>query len=100
MDIKVFGSWDFYHWGKGWDSVEQARAWNKYWSNFNETHADSRWRYLEIGEGVTQEHLLVCGNCLVWQRSTKKLQLADVLSTSKKWQEKNSAVRVVPSKTM
>ena len=66
MDIKVFGSWDFYHWGKGWDSVEQARAWDKYWRDFNETHPGSRWRYLEIGEGVTQEHLLVCGQCVVW----------------------------------
>ena len=65
MDIKVFGSWDFYHWGKGWDSAEQARDWDLFWKSFNETHPDSKWRYLEIGEGVTQEHLLVCGNCLV-----------------------------------
>ena len=66
MDIKVFGSWDFYHWGKGWDSVKQARAWDKYWSNFNETHAGFSWRYIEIGEGFTCEHLLVCGQCVVW----------------------------------
>ena len=66
MDIKVFGSWDFYHWGKGWDSAEQARDWDLFWKSFNETHPDSRWRYLEIGEGVTQEHLLVCGQCVVW----------------------------------
>ena len=66
MDIRVFGEWDFYHWGKGWDSVEQAKKWEIFWKSFNETHPDSRWRYLEIGEGVTQEHLLVCGNCLVW----------------------------------
>ena len=66
MDIKVQGSWDFYHWGKGWDSIEQARAWDKYWRNFNDTHAGYRWRYIEIGEGYTCEHLLVCGQCVVW----------------------------------
>ena len=66
MDIKIFGAWDFYHWGKGWDSVEQARNWDLFWKSFNETHPASRWRYLEIGDGVAQEHLLVCGQCVVW----------------------------------
>ena len=68
MDIKIFGAWDFYHWGKGWDSVEQARDWDLFWKSFNETHPASRWRYIEIGDGVAQEHLLVCGQCVVWLR--------------------------------
>ena len=29
MDIKIFGAWDFYHWGNGWDSVEQASVLNQ-----------------------------------------------------------------------
>lgn len=66
MDIKVFGSWDFYHWGKGWDSIEQAKDWDLFWKSFNETHPTSSWRYLEIGSGITQEHLLICGHCVVW----------------------------------
>jgi N-acetylmuramoyl-L-alanine amidase CwlA len=65
MYIKIFGTWDFYHWGKGWDSEEQAHSWNKFWHDFNESHPDSHWRYVEIGKGCTQEHLLVCGQCVV-----------------------------------
>ena len=66
MDFKIFGAWDFFHWGKGWDSVEQARDWDLFWKSFNETHPVSGWRYLEIGNGAAQEHLLVCGQCVVW----------------------------------
>lgn len=66
MDIKVVGTWDFYQWGKGWDSLEQEKAWNEYWDNFNESHPDLHWRYVKIGSGFAQENLLVCGQCVVW----------------------------------
>lgn len=66
MDIKVVGSWDFYHWGKGWDSLEQKKAWDEYWDNFNNTHMGFNWRNVKIGSGLSQENLLVCGKCVVW----------------------------------